>query len=116
MDSSASLRHINNSLAQEDAKSMKPERRNFGNDIIVTIMKTIAISIEDETLDRMDRLTATKDRRFRNRSKMIQEAMREYLTRVERLEEETREREILQKHRVRLAREADALVREQAKS
>jgi len=79
-------------------------------------MKTIAISIEDETLERMDRLTATQDRRFRNRSKMIQEAMREYLTRIERLEEEERERQILRRHRVRLARKADALVKEQSKS
>jgi len=79
-------------------------------------MKTIAISIEDETLDRMDKLTATNDRRFRNRSKMIQEAMREYLGRIERIEEENRERAILRQHRGRLARQADALVKEQSKS
>ena len=42
--------------------------------------------------------------------------MREYLTRIERLEEEERERQILRRHRVRLARKADALVKEQSKS
>jgi metal-responsive CopG/Arc/MetJ family transcriptional regulator len=78
-------------------------------------MKTIAISIEDETLDRMDRLTAMKVKRFSNRSKMIQEAMREYLSRIEQIEEEAREREILRRHRGRLARQADALVKEQSK-
>jgi len=84
--------------------------------MISPIMKTIAISIEKETLDRMDRLTASKDRRFRNRSKMIQEAMREYLSRIERIEEEEREREILRRHRGRLSRQADALVKEQSKA
>lgn len=78
-------------------------------------MKTIAISIEDATLERMDRLTATKDIRFRNRSRMIQDAMREYLTRIERIEEEERERDIFRRHRGRLERQAKALVKEQAK-
>lgn len=79
-------------------------------------MKTIAISIEDETLNRMDRLTATKDKRFSNRSRMIQEAMREYLSRIERIEEEDREREIFRRHRSRLARQAGALVKVQSKA
>ena len=84
--------------------------------MILTIMKTIAISIEDETLDRMDKLTATNDKRFKNRSRMIQDAMREYLSRIERIEEEEREREIIRRHRGRLARQATALVKEQSKA
>ena len=79
------------------------------------MMKTIAISIENETLDRMDRLTALNDARFKNRSRMIQEAMKNYLTQIENLIEEEREREILRSRRSRLALQARALVREQSK-
>lgn len=78
-------------------------------------MKTIAISIENETLERMDQLTAMNGLRFRNRSRMIQEAMRDYLSRMETLIEEDREREIFRHHRGSLSRQAKALVKEQAK-
>jgi len=77
-------------------------------------MKTIAITIEEDTLDRIDRLSVSRHNRS-NRSGIIRLAVREYLTRVERLAEEEREKEIFRKHRGQLARQAAALVKEQAK-
>jgi len=46
---------------------------------------------------------------------VIREAVREYLARVERSAEEEKEKEIFKRHRSRLARQAAALVKEQAK-
>lgn len=77
-------------------------------------MKTIAITIEEDILERIDRLNASRQDTS-NRSRIIRDAVREYLLRVERLAEEEREREIFRKHRGRLARQAAALVKEQAK-
>ncbi len=71
-------------------------------------MKTIAISIDANTLERVDRLGG------RNRSHIIREAVREYVTRLERLAEEEREGAVIHRNRGRLARQARALVRNQA--
>ena len=65
-------------------------------------------------MERIDRISAATQNTS-NRSRIIREAVREYLTRVERLAEEEREKEIFRKHRGRLARQAAALVKEQAK-
>ena len=78
-------------------------------------MKTIAITIEEDILDRIDRLRARPGSARRNRSHVIREAVREYLARVERSAEEEKEKEIFKRHRSRLARQAAALVKEQAK-
>lgn len=72
-------------------------------------MKTIAISIDEETLARVDRVAG------HNRSKLLREAVREHVTRLERLAEDEREAAIVRRHRGRLARQAAALVRAQAK-
>ena len=77
-------------------------------------MKTIAIIIDEDTLRRIDRLR-TQGGLVSNRSRLIREALREYVLRVERLGEEEREREIFRRHRKGLARQAAALVKEQAK-
>jgi metal-responsive CopG/Arc/MetJ family transcriptional regulator len=79
-------------------------------------MKTIAITIEEDILERIDRLAGKHGSGSRNRSQVIRTAVREYLTRSERLADEEREGEILRKNRGRLARQAAALVKEQAKS
>lgn len=71
-------------------------------------MKTIAFTIDDETLARLDRVRG-------NRSKVIREAVREHLASRERLASEEQEGRILRRHRGRLARQARALVRSQAK-
>ena len=77
-------------------------------------MKTIAITIEEAMLARIDRLAATNGTSV-NRSRIIRNALAEYLLRSERLAEETKEREIFREHRTKLARQAAALVKEQAK-
>jgi metal-responsive CopG/Arc/MetJ family transcriptional regulator len=76
-------------------------------------MKTIAITISDDDLKRIDRLTEEVSR---NRSDLIREAVRQYLARIEGLAEAEREARIFKKHRSRLARQAAALVKEQARS
>ena len=77
-------------------------------------MKTIAITIEEDMLARIDRLAASEETTA-NRSRIIREAVREYLNRSERLAEEKREKEIFRKNRTKLARQAEALVKDQAK-
>jgi len=76
-------------------------------------MRTIAITIEEHMLKAIDRLAQGEG--SSNRSRVIREALREYLLRVKRLEEEVRETEIFRRHRGQLARQAAALVKEQAK-
>jgi metal-responsive CopG/Arc/MetJ family transcriptional regulator len=77
-------------------------------------MKTIAITIDEGMLSRIDRLAGKRDG-ITNRSRVIREAVREYLLRIERTAEEDKEREIFRRHKGKLARQAAALVKEQAK-
>ena len=77
-------------------------------------MKTIAITIDEGTLGRVDRL-ASKGRTRSNRSRVIRLAVQEYVSRVERQAADEEEHAILHRHRDRLARQAAALVRSQAK-
>jgi metal-responsive CopG/Arc/MetJ family transcriptional regulator len=86
-------------------------------------VKTIAISIEQELLDGVDRIARqyrssrrhgrTRSRRP-NRSEVIRVALREFLSRQERLRQESADREALASHRDRLSRQLEALVAEQA--
>lgn len=78
--------------------------------IIVANMKTIAITIDDETLERVDRLGGG-----RSRSRIIREAVRNHVAQLERLAEEEREAAVIRRHRGRLARQARALVHSQAR-
>lgn len=50
-----------------------------------------------------------------SRSRVIREAVREYVSKLERLIEEEREAAVIGRHKGRLARQAAALVRAQAK-
>lgn len=77
-------------------------------------MKTIAITIEEDILERIDRLNA-KHTGSTSRSRVIRTAVKEYLQRVERLSEEQREREIFKRNKEKLSRQAAALVKDQAK-
>jgi len=77
-------------------------------------MKTIAITIDESILHSIDRLM-NEDPHWKSRSEVIRKAVREFVTRLERLTEEEREREIFRRHRARLSRQANALVKEQAK-
>lgn len=76
-------------------------------------MKTIAISIDEPTLGALDRL-AQKGRIPRKRSELVRQALAEFLVKRERLEQESRERAAIAKNRVLLARQAKAMVAEQA--
>jgi len=72
-------------------------------------MKTIAITIDESLLARMDRLGGG------NRSLMVREAVAQYIVRKEREAAETEEDGVIRRHRRRLAREAMALVKAQAR-
>jgi len=74
----------------------------------VSNMKTIAITIEDDVLNRIDTLAD-------NRSEFIRKAVHDYLAHIEKLDEEQRERKIFRQNRERLRQEAIALIKEQAK-
>jgi metal-responsive CopG/Arc/MetJ family transcriptional regulator len=76
-------------------------------------MKTIAITIDEETLARVDRLAGRGG--GKNRSQVIRRAVHDYVSRAERMAEHEREDAIVRRHRARLARQAAALVRQQAK-
>lgn len=87
-----------------------------GHPVTLTNMKTIAITIDEHTLQRIDRFVADEATAYKNRSQIIRLAIREYAERLEQKAEEEREREIFRRHRQRLARQAAALVKEQAKA
>jgi len=78
-------------------------------------MKTIAITIEDDMLERVDRLAHRGAGSAGNRSRLIREAVREYVCRLEHIAEEQREAGIVRRHRTRLSQQSRALVRQQAK-
>lgn len=80
--------------------------------IIISHMKTIAITIDERTLARVDRLAARNN--STNRSRVIRQAVQEYVSRAERAAEDEREDAIVRRHRGRLARQARALVGGQA--
>ena len=75
-------------------------------------MKTIAVTIDDETLDRVDELASSDQ--YSSRSALVRAALAGYVARERRLREEDRERRIIQEHKESLADELTALVAEQA--
>ncbi len=76
-------------------------------------MKTIAVTIDEETLDRVDEL-ASSSNRYSSRSALVRAALAGYVARERRLREEDRERRIIAAHKESLADELTALVAEQA--
>ena len=87
-------------------------------------MKTIAISIDETTLDALDRVVRNVPRSGRgkdahggqtsSRSAVVRRALHEFLDRHQRSAREAKERRAIARHRELLARQAAALVREQA--
>lgn len=77
-------------------------------------MKTIAVSIDEPTIIALDRLLRGGGKQ-RKRSEMVRQALAEFLARREREEREQRERAAIARHRALLARQAKALVAEQAR-
>src|SRR5262245_21234278 len=78
-------------------------------------MKTIAITIEEDTLKRIDVVAAQKGQAGKNRSQFIRDAIKDCLARIEKEKEEDREREIIRRNRSKLHRQAVALIKEQAR-
>ena len=78
-------------------------------------MKTIAISIDDDTLHRVDSIIESNSVSWKSRSEVIRQAVRQFVEALERRAEEERESKIFRRHASSLSRQATALVREQAK-
>jgi metal-responsive CopG/Arc/MetJ family transcriptional regulator len=78
-------------------------------------MKTIAMTIDEPTLKRIDRLMSSNSVPWKSRSEVIRHAVQQFVARLERATEEEREREIFRRHGARLNRQAAALIKEQAK-
>jgi predicted transcriptional regulator len=76
-------------------------------------MKTIAI--DEATSKLLDELTQTSPRR-RNPSALVRTAVRQYAERQRRQAMAAKDGEVFRKHRKRLARQARALISEQARS
>ena len=76
-------------------------------------MKTIAI--DDATAKLLDELTETSSRR-RSRTALVRMALRQYAKQTRRRESEAKDGGLFRKHRKRLARQARALISEQARS
>ena len=80
---------------------------------IINNMKTIAVTIDDATLELLDELTGGASRR--SRSALVRKALREFAERELRREIELKDAAVFHKHRKRLERQARALVSEQAR-
>jgi len=85
-------------------------------------MKTIAISIDEETENALDRLIERRGaaakrqgKSQRIRSQLIRAAIREFVARQEKQEREQKDRAAIVKHSKLLARQLKALVSDQAK-
>jgi len=75
-------------------------------------MKTIAITIDESTLQRIDQLAK---QRGMNRSEVVREAAQEYIAEKEAESEDERERQIFRRYKNRLKKQTAALIKEQAK-
>src|SRR5437762_6944885 len=78
-------------------------------------MKTIAMTIDEPTLKRLDHLMASEVVPWKSRSEVIRHAVQKFIRELERADEEKREGEIFRRHGHRLNRQAAALIKEQAK-
>jgi len=104
--------------------SQRPQKpwhlRTTRSYVSISDMKTIVISIDSATLDRIDRIAGAAERghlaarRKPNRSRVVRRALQEFVLRHEAREREARDRQVLETHRDRLRRQVEALVAEQA--
>jgi metal-responsive CopG/Arc/MetJ family transcriptional regulator len=77
-------------------------------------MKTIAITIDEETLRLVDQIHRSS-RRFRSRSSLIRAAIRDYAVRERERRSEAHERRVFRDNKRLLDRQLKALVKAQAK-
>lgn len=96
------------SAAPGDVRARRA-RRN-----IISNMKTIAVTVDDETLQILNELAAGQ-RHGRRRSAIVRTALREYAERERRRAIEAREQDVFRRNRKQLDRQARALVRQQAR-
>jgi Arc/MetJ-type ribon-helix-helix transcriptional regulator len=76
-------------------------------------MKTIAITIDEETLGLMDRLHRSS-RRFRSRSALVRAAIRAFAVQDQERRSRAREAQVIRKNKRLLDRQLRVLVKEQA--
>jgi len=76
-------------------------------------MKTIAITVDDETLELLEEPLGSSAQ-FQSRSALVRVAIREYSARLRRRLEEERERGIVRQNKELLEKQVKALVEEQA--
>jgi metal-responsive CopG/Arc/MetJ family transcriptional regulator len=94
---------------------MAESSRPLGNLIELhydSIMKTIAVTIDEPTLERIDELAKENGM---NRSEIVREAAQNYIAEKEAKTEEERERKIFRRHKRKLKKQTAALIRDQAK-
>ncbi len=77
-------------------------------------MKTIAITVDEETLELIDELYDSSNE-FRSRSALVRTAIRAYAAHVRRQREEEREREIIHENKGILDKQLEVLISEQSK-
>ena len=77
-------------------------------------MKTIAVTIDEDTLSSIDHLLAPPAGPWKNRSELVRQALHQFLRDVERSRQEAHETAVFREHRERLAAQARALIAEQA--
>ena len=77
-------------------------------------MKTIAITIDEDTLSSIDEMLSPKSSPWKSRSQLIREAVQQFLDQKERVRREEHEAAVFQQNREQLAAQALALVSEQA--
>lgn len=113
-DPSRSVRTPSGSRRRRSSSSPGTAWCQYGSD-----MKTIAISIDEESLAAVDRLARATGRRGgkrkANRSEVIRRAVRQFLAHQKRHEREENDRRVLAANREQIEREARVLVAEQAK-
>ncbi len=84
------------------------------NTNIIYNMKTIAITVDDETIELIDELFRSTNE-FRSRSALMRTALREYAAQVRKRKQEERETAVIQKHKKELDKQLEVLISEQAR-
>ena len=77
-------------------------------------MKTIAVTIDEPTLEHLDELLSRDSTAGSSRSAIVRDALHDYLHQHEVRKAEAEERRIWRRHREKLQRQTAALVEEQA--
>ncbi len=77
-------------------------------------MKTIAITIDEDTLSSIDGMLSLQAGPWKSRSQLIRQALQQFLRELERAQAEEHEAAVFRQNRERLAAEAQALLADQA--